>query len=266
MAIRLTRTPVRPDRRSIESSVPTLIGRGNGKIMAAKRQDPAPAQPLNAATHTVVSTLGVLLGISSIDHGVLEILQGNSPTPGLLVKALGPGHSWSLWTHGSEPAFTLVHNFLLTGILAVLFGILLIVWSAGFIHRRGGPTVFLLLSIASFVTGGGMAQWLIFTLNWAAATRIHSPLTLVRRAIPGLVRRALGQTWKWALAASALVFLAALEIAAIGYFPGLPRDTQALTRILWQLAAAIIAAILLAIAGALAADAEARSSKPLDQA
>jgi hypothetical protein len=33
------------------------------------------------------------------------------------------------WTRGSEPAFTLVHNFLLTGVLATIAGLLLIVWS-----------------------------------------------------------------------------------------------------------------------------------------
>ena len=85
--------------------------------MVARRHDSVPIHPHNAATRTVVSSLGVLLGISSIDHGVLEMMQGNAPTPGSFVKALGPGHSWTLWIHGGEPAFTIVLNFLLTGVL-----------------------------------------------------------------------------------------------------------------------------------------------------
>ena len=97
----------------------------------------------NTATRAVASTLGILLGLSSINHGLLETLQGNHPTSGSFVKALGPGHSWTVWAHGSEPAFTLIHNFLLTGVLATIAGLLLIIWSLRFIHRRHGATIFL---------------------------------------------------------------------------------------------------------------------------
>lgn len=210
----------------------------------------------NAATRVVVSSFGMLLGISSMDHGVLEMMQGNFPTPGSFVKALGPGHSWTLWVHGSEPAFTIVHNFLLTGILATVMGIVLITWSAGFIERRGGATVFLVISVASFLTGGGLAQVLLFMLNWAAATRIRASLGFWQRIMPTALRRILARVWGLALISAAILFLAALEIATIGYFPGLPHETQALTRILWRLAAAIITAVVLAIVAGFARDLE----------
>jgi len=225
--------------------------------MASRRQDLTSAHIYNAATRTVVSSLGVLLGISSICHGVLEMMQGDAPTPGFLVKALGAGHSWTLWTQGSEPAFTLVHNFLLTGALATAMGVLLIVWSLRFIERRGGAAVFLLISIASFLTGGGLAQVLLFTFGWATATCIHSPMRFWQALIPRHLRRLLARVWRFSLISAALLFLAALEIATFGCFPGLPHDTQALTRILWRLAAAIIAAVLLAIIAGFARDLEA---------
>jgi len=218
--------------------------------------NPGPAGARNAATRVVVSSLGALLGVSSIDHGVLEMMQGNGLTPGYFVKALGPGHSWTLWVHGSEPAFTLVPNFLLTGMLATSMGILLAVWSAAFIERRGGATVFLLLSIASFLTGGGLAQVLLFTLTWAAGTRIRASLQSWRRILPAALRRVLAHIWVLALVTAAILFLAALEIATIGYFPGLPHNTDALARILWRFAAAIIAAVVLAIVGGFAHDLE----------
>ena len=44
----------------------------------------------NAATRVVVSSFGMLLGISSMDHGVLEMMQGYSPTPGYFCES-----SWS---------------------------------------------------------------------------------------------------------------------------------------------------------------------------
>jgi len=221
---------------------------------------PQSSWPENRATRVVVFTLGVLLGLSSINHGVLEMLHGNTATPGSFIKALGPGYSWSLWVHGGEPAFTLVHNFLLTGTLATALGILLIVWSSRFIARRFGPTVFLLLSIASFLTGGGQAQVLLFTLNWAAATRTHASLRFWRWLLPTLLLRVLAPLWRPALIVETVVFLTALEIATFGYFPWLPHDPAALTHILWRLAIPIIGCVLLAILAAFAHDLEARAT------
>jgi len=212
----------------------------------------------NTATRAVASTLGILLGLSSINHGLLETLQGNHPTSGFFVKALGPGRSWTVWAHGSEPAFTLVHNFLLTGVLATIAGLLLIIWSLRFIHRRQGATIFLLLSVTSFLVGGGLAQFLLFTFNWAVATRVSASLAFWRWCMPSPVRRVLGRFWRWALAAEVVFFLAALQIATFGYFPVLPRDTQVLHRALIQLGSAIILAFLFSIICAFAYDIEAR--------
>lgn len=227
-------------------------------VTATKEKELASSPTRNTATRAVASTLGILLGISSINHGLLETLQGNRPTSGFFVKALGPGHSWTLWGNGSEPAFTLVHNFLLTGVLATIAGLLLIVWSLRFIHRRYGPTIFLLLSVTSFLVGGGLAQFLLFSLNWAVATRISGSLAFWRWCMPSSVRRVLGRFWPWALAAEVVFFLAALQIATFGYFPVLPRDTQVLHRALIQLGAAIILAFLFSIICAFAYDIEAR--------
>ena len=46
----------------------------------------------NGATRVIASTLGVLVGVGSINHGLLEILQGNRLTPGVIVNALGSGY------------------------------------------------------------------------------------------------------------------------------------------------------------------------------
>jgi len=183
--------------------------------MVARQQDSVPTPHYNATTRAVVSSLGALLGISSISHGVLEIIQGNAPTPGSFVKALGPGHSWTLWVHGSEPAFTLFHNFLVTGVLATAMGFLLIIWSVRYIESRGGATVFLLISVASFLAGGGLAQVLLFTFNWAAATRIRATLGFWQGIMPSFVRRALARVWTPALIAAGILFMAALEIDAM---------------------------------------------------
>ena len=226
--------------------------------MATALSSTAPAQHFNTATRTVVSTLGVLLGVSSINHGVLEILQGNQPIHHHIIKALGPGYHWTVWTQGSEPAFTVVPSFLTTGILATIAGLLIILCSLRFIHKPHGPMVFLLLSIASFLVGGGLAQVLLFTVNWAFATRILASLGFWRVLLPRIVPRILVRLWPWTLTAGSFVFLAALEIATFGYIPGVAPETQLLHAILLWLGLAIIIFFLASFILGLAHDIEAR--------
>ena len=54
----------------------------------------------------IVSTLGVLFGISGMIHGFFETLQGNTPTNGLIIFAIGEANR--MWIHGNKPAFTLI--------------------------------------------------------------------------------------------------------------------------------------------------------------
>ncbi|HMD77275.1 MAG TPA: hypothetical protein VKG86_07865 [Terracidiphilus sp.] len=225
--------------------------------MMMKQQVPSPARLYNAATRAIASTLGVLVGIGSIDHGLLECLQGFRPTPGLIVNALGSGYRWTAWTQGGEGAFTLVPNFLVTGILATLLGLLMILWSLRYIQTPYGPAVFLLLGVASFLTGGGVAQVVLFTLTWGVATRIRASLASWRWLIPASVRPALGCLWPWTLGAATVLFLSALEIAIFGYVPGVTEQTR-LLHICWSILAFALALYLLAILSGFARDIETR--------
>ena len=45
---------------------------------------------MNRATRATVTTISMVLAIGgSLDHGLWEILQGYSPTDGLLIQAIG---------------------------------------------------------------------------------------------------------------------------------------------------------------------------------
>ena len=134
---------------------------------------------VNRATRIIASTLGVLLGMGGLDHGILEAMQGNTPTGGHLINALAAGTSWSLLKQGGEGAFTVVPNFLLTGILSIAMALAVIVWSAWFIHRRRGSLVLLLLCLFLVLVGGGIAQILFIAITLAVSTRIRSPARLV---------------------------------------------------------------------------------------
>jgi hypothetical protein len=231
---------------------------GDATAMMARKLDPSTPQTYNAATRAIVSTLGVLVGIGSIDHGLLETVQGYRPTPCLIINALGSGYRWTVWKQGGEGAFTLIPNFLVTGIVATFLGLLMILWALRFIHKKHGPAVFLLLGIASFLTGGGVAQVLLFTITWGFATRIRAPLSFWRWLIPPPVRPALSCLWQWTLTATTVLFLAALEIAIFGYVPGVYSQTQ-LLHICWTLLPIALAFYFLSILSGFAHDIEAQS-------
>jgi hypothetical protein len=182
--------------------------------------------PFNRTTNTIVSWLGALIGLAGMSHGIFEALQGNNPTGGLIIQAIGPAKRF--WEHGTEEAFTLVPNFLATGILAMLVGLAVIVWSAGFIHRKHSAAVFLLFCILLFLVGGGIGQIIFFTFIWLAATRIHSPLSWWKKVLPERSLAVISRIWPVTLAVGIGLFLVALEIAIFGAVPGVAGPEQRL--------------------------------------
>ena len=178
---------------------------------------------MNRATKTIVSAIGVILGISGLDHGIFEILQGNQPTNGLIINAIGPDHI--MWEHGGEGAFTILPTFLLTGILAITVGIAMIIWSVWFIDKKRGPLVFFLLNLLLFLFGGGIgAPVLIYPAAGIAATLIHKPLNRWRRILPKRIRPVLAKLWPYTLTIAVISMLIGLYIAITGHILGVSSD------------------------------------------
>jgi hypothetical protein len=186
---------------------------------------------MNRATKIIVSTIGVLLGIAGLDHGFFEILQGNTPTGGLIIQAIDDVQQ--MWFYGTEEAFSIVPNFLVTGILAALVSLAIIVWSVGFVHTKRGASIFVLLLTALFLVGGGIAAQIMFApVTWAVATRIKKPLTWWRNVLPEGIRGFLAKVWPVTLAIGSLSFLIGLFIAVTGYLPG-ESDPERILNICW---------------------------------
>jgi hypothetical protein len=178
---------------------------------------------MNRATKTIVSTIGVILGISGLDHGIFEILQGNQPTESLLINAIGPDHI--MWEHGGESAFTILPTFLLTGILAITVGIAMIIWSVWFIDKKRGPLVFFLLNLPLFLFGGGIgAPVLIYPAAGIAATLIYKPLKGWQKTLPERIRPFLAKLWPYTLTIAVISMLVGLFIAITGHIPGVNSD------------------------------------------
>jgi len=210
---------------------------------------------MNRTTKTTVSIMGVFFAIAGMDHGIFEMLQGNNPTNGLFVQAIGPANRF--WILGTEDAFTIVPNFLVTGILAIVFSLAIMVWLVGFIQTQHGPAIFFLLFVCLFLVGGGVGQAFFFLPTWAVSTRINKPLTGWRKLLPENLRLRLAKIWPISLAVGLAFFLVALEIAIFGIVPGISDPNQKLY-ICWSFLGAGLLALLVSFAGGFARDIQIR--------
>jgi len=57
-------------------------------------------------------------------------------------------------------ARTIIPNFFKTGMVVIIVSFLVIVWSVGFLHKKHGAIIFLLLSIIQLLVGAG------FVIDW----------------------------------------------------------------------------------------------------
>ncbi len=136
-----------------------------------------------------------------------------------------------MWPHGSEPAFTLIPNFLITGIAAMLVGLAIIVWSIGYIHRKNGAIVLLLLFVLLLLVGGGVAQILFFPWICLVASRINKPLVWWRKKLPGTFLSRFGKAWSWSLVTGSTIMVFVLAIGITGFVPGVS-DAEAVMSVM----------------------------------
>jgi hypothetical protein len=168
----------------------------------------------NGATRILASTLGILVGLAGIEHGIFEVLQGSIKPGGVLVDAIGPQQK--LWEMATEIVLTIIPNILITGILSIIFGGLVIMWAYKYVDRKHGSVVLLCLSIALFLVGGGFAPIFLTILAFIAATRINTPLRFWRSRVPSSLRNIVAALWPWTLIIAVASFLVAVEIAIFG--------------------------------------------------
>jgi hypothetical protein len=217
----------------------------------------------NHATRVVASTLGVLVGLAGIDHGIFEILQGNVSPDGVMIAAIGPTQRF--WEHGRETALTIVPNFLVTGILAVIVGCLVMLWAGMFVQRKHGAGVLLVLTIVLFLVGGGFAPIFLSILASLAATQIDKPLTWWRKLLPGSLRSLLSTLWPGALIALVLLYLISIESAIFGWPLTSFFDADTALKHLYTLAYIMLGLMVLSFLTGLAHDIQARMEKETDR-
>ncbi len=190
----------------------------------------ASTNKINQTTRKVTSLVGIFLAIAGFEHGLFAALQGNKPTNGYIIQAIGEDMQW--WIYGGEEAFTLIPNFLITGITAMIISVFIMLWSVYFISGPYGTTVFIIAFILLLLTGGGIGFILFFIPAWAYSRNIRSSLNWWKRNLPSGRINTLSRMWKTSLTITIVFWLIALEIAIFGYVPG-TNDPDQLLSICW---------------------------------
>ncbi len=174
-----------------------------------------------SALRATASVFGVYAGLLGMEHGFFETLQGNVVPKGLKILAVGP--PGLPFPFGHEPAMTLIPNFLVTGILAMIFGLLIIIWAAMFVQKKYGAVVLSLLSIILLLVGGGFGPITLLITASIAAARIDEPLFWWRSHLRANVRRLLANLWPSCLLAALL--WVPFEFT-LGYLLGVKNDPK----------------------------------------
>jgi hypothetical protein len=154
---------------------------------------------MRRATRISATVLGLTAGVAGVEHGIFEVLQGNARPEGLMVSSIGPPCVPQLSWNQCEPAMTIIPSFLVTGILAIILGLIVTLWSAFFVQKKRGGLVLILLCIPLLLFGGGIFPPLIGAIAGALGTRIHKPLNPGRSRLSGGLLRFLAVLWPWAL-------------------------------------------------------------------
>lgn len=165
------------------------------------------------ATKVIVSAFGIVLGLAGIEHGIGEIFQGNIAPGGIAIKSWGESELFSIL--GGEPAMTIIPNLLITGVLAIIVSISIMIWAVAFVQRQNGGPVLILLSILLLLVGGGFGPPLIGIIVGAAGTRINAPLPWWRKRLSVNTRRLLSKFWVWLLIASLLSYFYLFPVSII---------------------------------------------------
>ena len=121
-----------------------------------------------SGTRAAASIIGVVAGLVGIYHGYNETLQGSNAPRGIMINTIGPPCQGS----GCFPAMTVIPNFLVTGVVAIIFSLIVLGWAAMLVQRKNGGLVLILLSIILLLVGGGVLPPALGIIAGAVGTRI----------------------------------------------------------------------------------------------
>ena len=181
-----------------------------------------------SATRIVVIAFAMLCGFTGITAGFFEILQGNVSPDGLIVSTVGP--NYSVWTTyeiydlmETYSAITIIPNFLITGICAIIVSVLVIIWAVKFIHKKHGVLIFFILSIIQLLVGGSFVFDLAI-ITTLTATRINKPLSWWQSHLSDRMRKFFAAIWPFSLLFYSIIAIVLLLIPILSLYHGELQD------------------------------------------
>ena len=201
-------------------------------------------RPANPAAAAVAMVFGVLSALGGLQHGIGEVLQGNTPAGALVINSWVQG---PIATNlGGEPGMTIIPNLLITGIATIIICSALILWSAVFVRRRIGAPIQLALSLAMLLVGGGFAPPVIGMLASLAAFGMHAGYKRWRARFSSTLRDFLAGSWPWLFGVTVLngVFLVVGSVLLTVFF-----GLNAPDLFVWSFFFAVISILLCIVSG-----------------
>ena len=198
----------------------------------------------NASTRVFAVIMGLWTGISAIPHGVAEIAQGNVPATDILTRV---------------GAFTIIPNYLISGIVTILLSVWIIIWCVGFLQKKHGPWVYLLSSITLFFVGGGVAFLVFMAVTFWVSTQINKPLGFWKQRIPDGARQLMKRLWLPALVLGYLMIGVGVMIWLFLLPPGVIHSISHLHYVCWFSLLSGIGLLLLTVVLGFARDLELRT-------
>jgi len=152
-----------------------------------------------SASRLTASVLGVYAGLLAVEHGVFEFLQGDPVPSGAMINAIGPPCEAATVWHACLPAMTVIPGLRITGVVAIVMGLVVAIWSAVFIQRQRGGLILMGLALAMLPVGAGFVAPFTGLIAGAAGTRIGAPPDWWWARLSARAVRPLAALWPWPL-------------------------------------------------------------------
>jgi hypothetical protein len=168
---------------------------------------------VNRATQNVVRGFGLILSLAGFEHGIGEILQGNTSTNDIFIQSWGDSELFSILS--GEPAMTLIPNFLVSGILTIILSCLAAAWCLFFLAKSRSSLVLLLLSVALLLVGGGFGPPLVGIIIGLAGTQLDSDFSWLKSLRSKSLFRTAARIWPFSLALGLACYLYLFPVSII---------------------------------------------------
>jgi hypothetical protein len=208
----------------------------------------------NSGIRLVVASFGMLCGLTGIIAGFFEVLQGNIAVESLVISTIGLNYNMA--DDFTYFAITIIPNFLVTGILAIIVSSSVIIWSVKYVEGKYGTMILFVLCIIQMLVGGG---WVIdlSIMMCILSIGIGRPLDWWRSHLPKGLSTRFAKIFPLSLAGYAALAFSMLVLTIVGV------NDAALINSLSPLALIMFLPILLMIFGGISHDMQRRPESNL---